>query len=100
MIGEIAPDFTLPDQNKEPVRLSDFRGKRVVLAFHPFAFTGICEEELCDLRDDLDQFRGLGAEVIVVSPDSPFVHKKWADEQDFDFRYVSDFWPHGEVAKK
>ena len=100
MIGEIAPDFTLPDQNKEPVRLSDFRGKRVVLAFHPFAFTSICQDELCDFRDDLDQFRSLGAEVIVVSPDSPFVHKKLDDEHGFGFRYLSDYWPHGEVAKK
>lgn len=98
-IGDTAPDFTLPDQNKEPVRLSDLRGKRVVLAFHPFAFTGICEEELCDIRDDLDDFRSLGAEVLVVSVDSPFVHKKWADEQGFDFRYLSDYWPHGEVAR-
>ena len=98
-IGQTAPDFALPDQNKEPVRLADYRGKRVVVAFHPFAFTGICEEELCAFRDDLEDFRNLGAEVLVISPDSPFVHKKLADEQGLGFRYLSDYWPHGEVAR-
>ena len=98
-IGDTAPNFTLPDQNKEPVRLSDLRGKRVVVAFHPFAFTGICDDDLCGLRDDLDDLRALNAEVLVVSPDSPFVHKRWADEQGFDFRYLSDYWPHGEAAR-
>jgi mycoredoxin-dependent peroxiredoxin len=98
--GTPAPDFTLPDQDKNPVTLSELRGRPVVLAFHPFAFTGICETEVCSLRDEMRDFSELGAEVVVVSPDSVFVHKHWADELALPYRYLSDYWPHGEVAKR
>ena len=98
-IGQQAPDFRLKDQEKNEVSLTDFSGKRVVLAFHPFAFTGICETELCALRDEMSDFEQLGATTLVISTDSVATHAEWAKQQGFGFRYLSDFWPHGETAK-
>jgi mycoredoxin-dependent peroxiredoxin len=99
-IGDDAPDFELKDQTGQPVRLSDYRGKKaVVLVFYPASFTGVCESELCAIRDRLDTFRNDDVETLAVSVDSPPAHRRWAEEQGFDFPLLSDFWPHGEVAR-
>src|SRR5690348_16136169 len=99
-IGETAPDFELKDQNGEVVKLSDFRGdKAVALVFYPFTFTGVCEGELCQLRVDQSQFTDAGVQVLALSCDSKNSQKVWAEQQGFDFPVLSDFWPHGEVAK-
>ncbi|MDA3648945.1 peroxiredoxin [Saccharopolyspora indica] len=99
-VGAQAPDFTLPDYNKESVSLADFRGKKnVLLVFYPFAFSGICQGELCQVRDDLSEFQNDDVQVIGVSVDSPFALKAWADKEGYTFPLLSDFWPHGEVAK-
>lgn len=100
-VGDIAPDFELPDQHGTPVKLSSFRGRHnVVLVFYPLAFSGICQGELCAIRDDLAD---LGAEdelqVLTVSVDSMFAHGAWADQQGYKFPLLADFWPHGDVAK-
>ena len=98
--GSAAPDFELKDQTGKPVRLSDYRGKKaVVLVFYPFTFTGVCEGELCSIRDSIEQFQNDDVETIAVSVDSPAVHRVWAEQQGFDFPILSDFWPHGEVAR-
>lgn len=98
--GAPAPDFELKDQTGQPVRLSDYRGKKaVVLVFYPFTFTGVCEGELCSIRDQIEQFQNDDVETIAVSIDSPFAHKVWAEQQGFTFPILSDFWPHGEVAR-
>lgn len=98
-IGSQAPDFTLNDYNKQPVTLSDFRGdKPVLVVFYPFAFSGICTGELCQLRDEFDDYEGT-VQVLGVSVDTPFSLKAWADQQGYQFPLLSDFWPHGEVAK-
>jgi peroxiredoxin len=100
-VGATAPDFVLKDQNNQEVRLSDFRGKRaVLLVFYPLAFTGTCQGELCQVRDRLGDFVNDDAQVLTVSVDSPFTHKVWADREGFDFPLLSDFWPHGAVAKE
>ena len=102
-IGELAPDFTLQDQNNQHVTLSEFRGHRpVLLVFYPLAFSGICSDELCWLRDDLPRLRERLDEpaLLTVSVDSLFVHRVWADQQNFQFPLLSDFWPHGEVARR
>lgn len=97
--GTEAPDFTLKDQDKNEVTLSSFRGdKHVVLVFFPFAFTGICESEVCALRDDLAALEALGAQVLAVSCDSTAVLKRWQDDQNFGYPLLSDFWPHGATA--
>lgn len=98
--GAPAPDFELKDQTGQPVRLSDYRGKKaVVLVFYPFTFTGVCEGELCSIRDQIEQFQNDDVETIAVSIDSPFAHRVWAEQQGFTFPILSDFWPHGEVAR-
>lgn len=99
-VGSQAPDFTLNDYNKQPVTLADFRGdKPVLLVFYPFAFSGICTGELCQLRDEFDDYDGNGVQVLGVSVDTPFSLKAWADQQGYQFPLLSDFWPHGEVAQ-
>jgi peroxiredoxin len=99
-IGEQAPDFELRDQHGTPVRLSDFRGaKNVVLVFYPLAFSGVCTGELCALRDDFPEVAGDDVELLAVSVDSTYATRTWSDAQGFGFRLLSDFWPHGEVAR-
>ncbi|WP_131747079.1 peroxiredoxin [Frankia sp. Cppng1_Ct_nod] len=99
-VGAVAPDFTLHDQNNEEVTLAEFRGRRnVVLLFYPLTFTGICQGELCAVRDDLSSFQNEDVQVLAVSVDSPYAHKVWADREGYDFPLLADFWPHGEVAR-
>jgi peroxiredoxin len=99
-IGQEAPDFTLKSHTGEEVTLSQFRGtKSVVLVFIPFAFTGVCEGELCAIRDDFTAFESAGAQVLAISTDTAPTLKQWADSQGWTFPTLSDFWPHGAVAK-
>ncbi|MCU1672628.1 MAG: alkyl hydroperoxide reductase/Thiol specific antioxidant/Mal allergen [Frankiales bacterium] len=99
-VGDEAPDFELPDQDRAPVRLSSFRGsKNVVLVFYPLSFTAVCQGELCAIRDGIEDFRGDDVITLAVSCDSTAVHKRWAEEHGFTFPLLADFWPHGEVAR-
>jgi peroxiredoxin (alkyl hydroperoxide reductase subunit C) len=80
--------------------LSSFRGEQnVVLVFYPFTFTGVCQGELCSLRDDLSEFQQVKAQVLAISCDSRHAQKQWSEQQGFSFPVLSDFWPHGAVAK-
>lgn len=98
-VGSKAPDFTLNDYDKKPVTLSEtYRDKPVLLVFYPFAFSGICQGELCQLRDEFSDYDGK-VQVLGVSVDTPFSLKAWAEQQGYQFPLLSDFWPHGEVAK-
>ena len=99
-VGSQAPDFTLKDQNNQDVALSSFRGDRSVLVvFYPFAFSGICTGELCAVRDDLADFQNDDVQILAISADHPYALKAWSEAQGFDFPLLSDFWPHGAVAK-
>jgi len=99
-VGQQAPDFELKDQHGSPVRLSGFRGeKNVVLVFYPLAFSGVCTGELTALRDDFPEVTRDDVALLAVSVDSTFVLRTWADRDRFDFQLLSDFWPHGAVAK-
>jgi mycoredoxin-dependent peroxiredoxin len=99
-VGQEAPDFTLKDHNGNDVTLSSFRGeKSVVLVFYPFTFTGVCQGELCELRDDLSQYESAGAQVLAVSCDTRHAQKLWAEQQGYTFPLLSDFWPHGAVSR-
>ncbi len=98
--GSAAPDFELVNQYGEPVRLSSFRGQNVVLVFYPFAFSGICTGELCELRDNLTALEQLNATVLAVSVDSKFSLRAYAQQEGYSFDLLADFWPHGAVASK
>ncbi len=99
-IGQSAPEFSLKDQSGATVSLSDYKGRQAVaLVFYPFTFTGVCEGELCRLRDDYSEFTDAGVQVLACSCDSAFAQKQWATQQGYQFPVLSDFWPHGEVAK-
>ena len=98
-VGATAPDFTLKDQNGQDVTLSSFRGhKNVVVVFYPFAFSGICTGELCEIRDNLGGFVSDEVQVLALSCDHMFSQRAWADKEGYFFPLLSDFWPHGAVA--
>jgi peroxiredoxin len=99
-IGQPAPDFSLRATTGDTVSLDQFKGQKpVTLVFIPFAFTGVCEGELCAIRDDLGPFEQAGADVVAISCDTAPTQKLWAEQQGYTFPLLSDFWPHGEVAK-
>ncbi|MGH9103464.1 MAG: peroxiredoxin [Acidimicrobiales bacterium] len=99
-VGRQAPVFELSDQQGNGVKLSEFRGRRnVVLVFYPFSFAGVCQGELGELRDDVASFEAAGAQLLAVSCDSSFAQARFAVEQGLDFPVLSDFWPHGQVAR-
>src|SRR3954451_18662433 len=99
-IGTPAPDFALRDQHRRTVRLSDFAGERnVVLVFYPFAFSGVCTGEFCELRDNIDVFEDANVQLVGVSCDSVHAQRAWAEQEKYEFPLLSDFWPHGEVAR-
>ncbi len=90
-IGKKAPDFKLYDIDRKERSLSEFAGKKVVLAFYPGAFTGPCTKELCNFRDSLGKFNNLNAQVIGISVDPPFSNKAFADQNKLSFPILSDF---------
>ena len=98
--GAAAPEFDLEVDGDERVRLSDFRGRRnVLLVFHPFAFTPVCEEEARDLQENLASFEHAETDVVLVSCDSAPARQAWKRELGLTYTLASDFWPHGEAAR-
>jgi peroxiredoxin len=99
-VGDTAADFTLKDQEGEEVTLSSFRGKKVLLSFHPLAWTSICAKQMQSLEANLEVFQSHNAVALGMSVDTVPCKKAWAENLDIEkTRLVSDFWPHGEVAK-
>ena len=97
-VGQEAPDFTLKNTDMEDVTLSSFRGqKNVVLLFVPLAFTGVCTQELCAVRDNLNTYANMYAEVLGISVDSPFSLQAWKEKESLNFTLLSDF--NREVVK-
>ena len=97
--GAPAPDFELRDQHGATVRLSALRGKAVVVMFYPFAFSSVCTGELADVRDRQPTFESDGVLLLAVSCDPMFALRAFADRDGLSFPLLSDFWPHGEVAR-
>jgi glutaredoxin-dependent peroxiredoxin len=90
-IGQIAPDFTLYNTEKQAVNLSELKGQNVVLLFFPLAFTSTCTKELCGVRDDISNYSKLDAKVFGISVDSLFTLGKFKEEQQLNFDLLSDF---------
>lgn len=97
-IGTAAPPFKLPNQRLEPVSLDDL-GAEAVLIFIPFAFTRVCEGELCQVRDNFDIFEAADRRVLAITCNNAAANARWAEEQGFQFDILSDFWPHGAVSR-
>ena len=99
-VGDEAPDFALPDQHGRTVRLSGLRGhKAALVAFYPWAFSGVCGAEMRQMQTRLDELATDDVELLTISVDSMYALRAWADAEGFTFPLLSDFWPHGEVAR-
>jgi peroxiredoxin len=97
-VGDKAPAFTLSDADKKTRSLSEFFGKKTVLAFYPGAFTGVCTKEMCALRDSMSRFNSTNAQVVGVSVDSPYANKAFSNQNNLEFPLLSDY--SREVVKK
>ncbi|GCD88505.1 peroxiredoxin [Nocardioides sp. LS1] len=99
-LGGPAPDFTLRDQFGQDVTLSSYRGtKAVAIIFYPWAFSGVCTGEMAGIRDRLAEFMTFDTEVLAISTDPVYSLRAFADQDGLNFPLLSDFWPHGEVAR-
>lgn len=99
-VGDKAPDFTLMDHNRNEVKLSDLRGKRVLLSFHPLAWTKVCAEQMKSLEANAEVFAELNTVALGVSVDTVPSKNAWAKELGVEVtRLLSDFWPHGALAE-
>lgn len=90
-IGDTAPDFTLFSTEKTEVTLSAERGKNIVLLFIPAAFTGVCTEEFCSIRDEIKDYESLNAKVFGISVDSLFSQIEWKAKNNYNFDILCDF---------
>ncbi|MHB8360723.1 MAG: peroxiredoxin [Thermoplasmataceae archaeon] len=97
-IGEKAPDFETIDSNLKTKKLSDYKGNKVVLAFFPGAFTGVCTKEMCNFRDSMQNFNDMKAKVIGISVDQPFSLAQFSKENNLKFDLLSDHTR--EISKK
>ncbi len=99
-VGEKAPDFTLKDQHNKELRLSEFKGKKVLLSFHPLAWTKVCARQMQSLEKNREVFDRLNTVALGLSVDTVPSKHAWAKELGIKkTRLLSDFWPHGEIAK-
>lgn len=96
-IGQVAPAFALFNTEKNKISLNDYQGKNVLILFFPLAFTGVCTNELCSMRDSLAAYNALNTEVVGISVDSLFVLDKFKKENNLNFNLLSDF--NKEVSK-
>lgn len=100
-VGQAAPDFTLQNQDKQEVKLSDFTGKKnVVLVFYPLDWSPVCTNEHACFVNDMKQFETLDAEVLGVSVDSVWSHKAYAEKMGIKYSLLADFQPRGAMAER
>ena len=99
VIGQPAPSFDLVDQGRNRVSLEDLKGKKTLVVFIPFPFTGNCDAEGCAIRDGLGELTNMDANVVVITAHAVATNAKWAEVNSFEFPILSDFWPHGDVAR-
>ena len=98
-IGEKVEDFALSDHNGDEIKLSSLRGKKILLSFHPLAWTGVCAKQMQSLEANHERFAGLNTVAFGINVDSVPSKKAWADDLDISkTSLLSDFWPHGKIA--
>ena len=98
--GDKAPDFSLYDHNEKEFKLSNSKGKHILLSFHPLAWTGVCTKQMKSLESNFDEFKKLNTVAVGINVDSIPSKKAWAESLGLKHtRLLSDFWPHGKVAK-
>ncbi len=97
-IGQPAPDFELRNVDGQTMSLADLAGRKSLIVFIPFPFTGTCEGELCTIRDRMAELNEIDAKVVAITTDTLFSNKVWSDQNGFEFPVLSDFWPHGAVT--
>ena len=90
-IGDMAPNFELPDTELKMRTLEEFKGKKIVLSFFVAASSPVCENELCTFRDSWDELSDLNAQVIAISNDGPFANKAFAEKHNFKFPLLGDY---------
>ena len=99
-VGDIAPDFVLKDNRVQDVRLSDYRGNKVLLSWHPLAWTGVCANQMKALEENLAEFEKYNTVPLGMSIDSYPSKNAWAKELGVaNVKLLADFWPHGKVAQ-
>src|SRR5258708_34471933 len=99
-VGQAAPDFTLKDQGQKDVKLSDYRGKNVVIVFYPLDWSPVCTNEHACFVNEMKAFETLDAEVLGVSVDSVWSHKAYAEKMNIKYSLLADFQPRGAMAEK
>ena len=99
-VGDMAPDFTLKDNRVQDVSLSEYRGKKVLLSWHPLAWTAVCAQQMKSLEDNLAEFEKFNTVPLGISIDSYPSKNAWAKELGVaNVKLLADFWPHGKVAQ-
>jgi peroxiredoxin len=100
-IGRKAPDFLLDSHNEKTFKLSDFKGKKILLSFHPLAWTSVCAQQMQSLEKNKQHFDKINTIAVGISVDSTPSKKAWAQHLDIkNTQLLSDFWPHGAVAQQ
>jgi peroxiredoxin len=97
-IGSPAPEFTLRNTDGSEISLDDLKGRKSLVVFIPFPFTGTCEGELCTIRDRMAELNNIDAQVVAITTDTVFSNRTWSEQNGFEFPVLSDFWPHGAVT--
>jgi peroxiredoxin len=100
-VGETIPEFTLKDQDNKDFSNRELKGKRILLSFHPLAWTSVCASQMKSLEDNMETFSRLNTVPLGISVDQPFCKGAWAKELGIkNVRLLADFWPHGDLAQK
>ena len=99
-VGETIPEFKLYNHDKESYEDKDFLGKKTMFVFLPFPFSSVCDKEICELRDYQDSFIKKETKTVLITVGASPTNRAWSEQYDIQFPILSDFWPHGEVAKK
>ncbi|HJQ90998.1 MAG TPA: redoxin domain-containing protein [Acidimicrobiia bacterium] len=98
-VGAKAPEFSLVSQNRDRISLDDLKGKKSMIVFMPYPHTRTCESEACEIRNNWAAFQGIDANVVMITTHAGATNRDWAEDNDYPFPILSDYWPHGDVSR-